>query len=311
MNMEFSQRFVERHYENLEEAIDSLGSQQVTDDLVDLSKIRFNGLSILVYKGKEYHMTRPAFVQLLGLVDLTWKEVKEEDPTEVTKALQSRLHHWGKEVMLRKQSGAVQAVLSPRYTPITNVDILKAAQQSMDLSKLKVTVYRGTMRLTGVSDSVKFQPEAGDIISGGWEVTHNEFGKGALTVNQFLLRLICTNGAVIGQGDESYRYVHKGWGREELLTHLGSVGHQMISRMGEMDASLRRATQKRMGVRRYSRLFKEVASPLGRNGILSFQKSVTPESSVYDVYNYITFASQSYRLNSRRKLEVLAGGLLE
>lgn len=310
MSIEFAQRFIKRQYENLEEAIDSLGSKQVTDVLVDLRRIQFGGLSLLGYKSKEFHLTRSAFVQLMGLVGLTWNEVKEEDPSQVIKVLRSRLHHRGGEVMLRIQSGVVQAVLSPRYTPITNLDILKAVKHSLDLSKLKVTVYRGSMRITGVCDEVKFQPAVGDIISGGWEITHNEFGKGALSVNQFLLRLVCSNGAVIGQGDESYRYVHKGWGREELLTHLGSVGHQMISRMGEMDVALWKMTQKRLGLRLYSKLLKEMGTSLGRKGILLFQKSVTPESSVYDAYNYITFVSQSYGFSSRRKLEVLAGRLI-
>lgn len=94
------------------------------------------------------------------------------------------------------------------------------------------------------------------------------------------------------------------------MKHLVSVGHQMIFKMGELDVALRRMTQKRIGVRRYSKLIKEMATPLGRKGILPFQKSVTPESSIYDAYNYITFVSQSYGMNNRRKLEVLAGGLI-
>lgn len=149
MSLEFAQRFVERQYENLEEAIDYLGTNQVLDDLVDLRKIQFSGLSVIGFQNKEYRLTRSAFVQLLGLVDLTWKEVKEEDPDQVIKELRSRLHHRGGEVMLRRQSGAVQAVLSPRYTPITNLGILKAVKQSLDLSKSKITVYRGNMRWKG------------------------------------------------------------------------------------------------------------------------------------------------------------------
>lgn len=79
----------------------------------------------------------------------------------------------------------------PSYTPITNAAVLHSAATSLDLCNVNVTLYRGYLRITGVSEVVKFQPAVGDIISGGWDLINNEFGKGVLSVNQFLLRLMC------------------------------------------------------------------------------------------------------------------------
>lgn len=87
-----------------------------------------------------------------------------------------------------RRGQAIQAVLSPAYTPITNADVLQSARGSLNLSSAQVTVYRGHVWITGVSESVAVQPPVGDVISDGWELTNNEFGKGVLAINQFLPR---------------------------------------------------------------------------------------------------------------------------
>jgi len=213
-------------------------------------------------------------------------------------------------MLLRAKKKSVQAVLSPGYTPVTNLDVLKAAKESLDASNVRVTVFRGGMRLTGTSDRVTFQPEVGDVLSGGWEVTNDEFGKGVLSVNSFILRLICTNGAVVPSGEQKQRFVHRGWGRNDLVAHMSELGAAAVARMGSVEERLREMAQTKLGEEMFGGLARLAAPALGKEGVKEFRAEVSPDASVYDAYNHLTFVSQERRLAPRRQLELIAGGLL-
>ncbi|MCY0903299.1 MAG: hypothetical protein OWU32_14155, partial [Firmicutes bacterium] len=174
---------------------------------------------------RETPITKSAFVQLLHFVSLNWQDVKDADPFELTTEVKSRLQNRPGQLLLRARHRAIQAVLSPAYTSVTNLDLLQAAKQSLQMTQAhaRVTLARGYVRITGVTERVTLQPSVGDILSGGLDVTNNEFGKGALSVNQFVLRLVCTNGAVVSDGTDS-RYVHRGWDKEDLVAHLSTTG---------------------------------------------------------------------------------------
>ena len=53
--------------------------------------------------------------------------------------------------LFRTKGKVVQAILSPNYTPITNLDILTAASKAMDMAQVSVTIFRGYLRLTTVT----------------------------------------------------------------------------------------------------------------------------------------------------------------
>ncbi|MHB1684125.1 MAG: hypothetical protein ACYCYO_15060 [Bacilli bacterium] len=310
MTFEFANSVPETTYLDLDDAIASLTRQRVSDAVADATDIRLPAPgTIAIGQGDERSLTRSAFVQLLHFVSLNWKDVKDADPTDSMQEVQSRLKDRPGRLLLRTKKRIVQAILSPAYTPVTNLDILKAAKESLDMSKAQVSVFRGYLRLTGVTDRVTFQPAVGDILSGGWEIANNEFGKGALSMSQFVLRLVCTNGAVVSD-DEEHRYVHRGWERDGLVRHLSTIGEATISRMGEMDARLRRMAETRLGPQRHRDLEKASARSLGKIGVEEFRAAVSQDSSVYDAYNHLTLVSQQKKLGPRRELELIAGGLL-
>jgi len=311
MPFEFASAIPETTHLDLDEAIASLSRQRLSDTLVSASDIHLTSPGFVAFgSGDERPITKSAYVQLLHFVSLNWEDVQQGDLPDVMSQVQTRLQDRPGQLLLRTKSRTVQAILSPTYTPVTNLDILQAAKESLAMSKATVTVFRGYLRLTGVTDRVTFQPAVGDILSGGWEITNNEFGKGVLSMNQFLLRLVCTNGAVVHDGEAEHRYVHRGWQREGLVQHLSTIGEATISRMGGMDERLRRMTETRLGTHRHVDLGRASARALGKAGVETFNETLTPDSSVYDAYNHLTFVSQKKKLGPRRELEIIAGGLL-
>jgi len=307
----FASPLPESTFLSLDEAIAAYDSQPVTDTLVDASSIGFPTLgTVTVNRRRETPITKSAFVQLLHFVSLNWQDVKDTDPCELTAEVKTRLQNRPRQLLLRARHRTIQAVLSPAYTPVTNLDLLQAAKQTLQMTQAhaRVTLFRGYVRLTGVTERVTFQPSVGDILSGGLEVTNNEFGKGALSVSQFVLRLVCTNGAVVSHGSDN-RYMHRGWDREGLVAHLSTAGEAALSRLG-VEERLREMAQTRLGSRRLVDLARATTPVLGKKGVEAMQSELTADSSLYDAYNHLTLVSQERKMGPRRELELIAGSLV-
>jgi len=174
----------------------------------------------------------------------------------------------------------------------------------------RVTLFRGYVRLTGVTERATFQPAVGDILSGGLEVTNNEFGKGALSVSQFVLRLVCTNGAVVIDGESEHRYVHRGWDREGLVAHLSTAGEAALSRPSGVEERLRHMAQTRLGSQGLVNLARATTPVLRKKGVEAMHSELTADSSLYDAYNHLTLVSQQRKMGPRRELELIAGSLV-
>jgi len=311
MPFEFASAIPETTHLDLDEAIASLSRQRLSDTLVSASDIHLTSPGFVAFgSGDERPITKSAYVQLLHFVSLNWEDVKDADPIDSMREAQARLLERSGQLLLRSKKRTVQAVLSPAYTPVTNLDILKAAKDSLDMASVRATFFRGYMRLTGVTERVTFQPTVGDILSGGWEIANNEFGKGALSMSQFLLRLVCTNGAVVNDGESEHRYVHRGWAREGLVSHLSTVGAATLSRLGGVEERLREMAQTRLGSRRLVDLARATVPALGKKGVEAMQSELTADSSLYDAYNHLTLVSQQRKMAPRRELELLAGSLV-
>lgn len=296
---------------DLNAALAYLDSHPVTDTVVDASNVKLGSLAeVLLPDGETNTITRSSFVQLIHFLGIQWESVKALEPTAVLNDVSNRLKGHSGQFMLRIKDGVIQAVLSPGYTPIDNADVLRSAIRSLDLSNTLVTFFRGNMRITGTSDGVSLQPAVGDIVSGGLELVNNELGKGVLSVNSFLLRLVCTNGAVVPSQAQEAKFVHRGWEREGLIRHIGEAGSEAVSRVKGLDDALKRMVETRLGDREHSRLLRTVAEPLGKRGLEEFRTAMSPDSTLYDAYNHLTAVSQRRSLGPRRELEVIAGTLL-
>ncbi|WDL99182.1 hypothetical protein [Alicyclobacillus sp. ALC3] len=311
MSFNFANPLDEVRFTDLNEALAFLDANPTADTTASTDEIKMPSLAEIRFPdGSTHAMTKSAFVQLLHFLHLNWEDVKDVEPRDVHADVKRRLKAASRQLAFRTRGSAIHAVLSAGYTPVTNSDLLQGAISSFDLSNASVTLYRGRMRLTGVSESLTFQPQVGDIISGGWELVNDDLGKAVLNVNTFLLRLVCSNGAVVRSGGTKERIVHRGWDRGGLLTHVRDLGSQAVARMDGVGAALQRATETQIGRDGLLRLSQMAASPLGRKGLQEMTGSVSADSSVYDVYNHLTFVSQQRPLGPRRQLEMVAGSLL-
>ena len=120
----------------------------------------------------------------------------------------------GDKRLIRTLDGKARALLSSSYNPdLDNWDVYGAAVQALlasglspdDVVSSEVTDTR--LYLKVVSPRLKGDVTVGDAVQAGFVLCNSEVGVGSLSIRQFVLRLVCRNGAVV---DDTVRLRHVG-----------------------------------------------------------------------------------------------------
>lgn len=118
-------------------------------------------------------------------------------------------HANGDRYLMRAVDGEVRGFLSDRYRRLDSRPIVEAFVGA--LQQRGALPYEGYALDTKVSIQAIYpelhEPIPGEIIAFGASLENSDFGNGALSIRDFVLRLICRNGAV---GRDVLRQVHLG-----------------------------------------------------------------------------------------------------
>lgn len=116
--------------------------------------------------------------------------------------------------LIRTLDGTARALLSSSFsTDLDNYDVYAASVQAIlanglcqeDVVSSEITDTR--LYLKVVSPRLKGDVAVGDSVQAGFILTNSEVGAGSLSIRQFVLRLVCQNGAVV---EDTYRARHVG-----------------------------------------------------------------------------------------------------
>jgi len=130
--------------------------------------------------------------------------------------LSTNVNHWmdhePKRIMLRTLDGKVRAILSDRYRPLDNWDILKniapiLRDKNMQIKQGAITDSRMYLKAVFPELSVDLNPDrrdritgakTGDIVQAGIILSNSEVGAGSVKIESFIWRLVCLNGMISG-----------------------------------------------------------------------------------------------------------------
>ena len=116
--------------------------------------------------------------------------------------------------LIRTLDGKARAFLSQSFNPdLDNFDVYGVAVKAMeeiglcpdDVRSCEVTETR--LYLKVVSPRLTGEVKVGDAVQAGFVLSNSEVGAGSLSIRQFLVRLVCDNGAVV---EDAYRARHVG-----------------------------------------------------------------------------------------------------
>lgn len=155
------------------------------------------------------------FADRLGIPRKYYQKMREESP----ELLDTNLNTWLKKssasrFMLRTLDGNARALLSDRYRPLDNYDLLQVALPALQSANCKIESCQVTetkLYLKAVSPKLEYKV-VGDVVQAGIVISNSEVGAGSVSVEPLLFKLGCLNGMIIN--DAQMRRAHIGRGNE-------------------------------------------------------------------------------------------------
>jgi len=128
--------------------------------------------------------------------------------------------------MVRTLDGNIRAFLSDRYARIENEEIasmvLPALLEQDGVKIQSAAITESRMYIKAVFTHIQAEIRVGDIVQSGVSISNSEVGTGAVKIEPFVERLVCTNGMVINDGKFTARHLggraQAGDGVYEMLT---------------------------------------------------------------------------------------------
>ncbi|MBL7127540.1 MAG: hypothetical protein ISS16_00980 [Ignavibacteria bacterium] len=213
------------------------------------------------------------------------------------------------QVNVKIENDEALTITSMKYTDITDREILEMCVP-FDIGSVSRSDF--CMRMYG-QKLLNAAPVVDDKCGFGFNILNSETGFRALGVYHYILRYICTNGAIAPVNGSS-TYVHYDKSKKNILESLKKNLDKLedskliiIKQLGRMQYA---------GGRKYlSNIKKSLEALLGlketNNFVEKFEMSLSKkEQTKYDLFNYITNRAKLYDFGKRIAIEEIAGKLI-
>ncbi len=137
--------------------------------------------------------------------------------------LNSTMNFWmkkkvDKNVLLRTDGRYVRAILSPRYKAIDNYEVAKNLVEVFEKTNPNMTYHHGLVNGSAINiqyvdqtHEIHIPSDEHDTYFVGVNVQNSEIGEHSFAMMDYLYRLICTNGMILGQkSGDADRWYHIG-----------------------------------------------------------------------------------------------------
>ncbi len=221
--------------------------------------------------------------------------------------------------LLRCKAQTVRAVLSDRYRPLDNADLVGTLvpilEDRFEVRGIALTPESFHLRLVDPRLAREVLPN--DRLMVGVHVANSEVGRRSVTVDALVWRLVCLNGMVrLVRGKSLLRQRHVSWDRPRFADALNRAVCEAVTAGAGLIDRLQAATREPVPD------VEGVIRAIGQQAALtqSVQDRVkqallsTPppqQERVYGLVQALTYTAQSLAPDDRYDLEVLAGRLLD
>ena len=161
----------------------------------------------------KYALTKWAHSQLAEKTGIPTKYYKRMMEAQRFDLLAENVNAWIHEKerrLIRILDGNVRAILSDRYRPMDNFDLLFAAleefkQHGVDIHRCDLSETNMYVKVVQLHEIREIKED--DKVVPGLVLSNSEVGSGGLRVEPFMLRLVCSNGLI---GEQVIRKIHIG-----------------------------------------------------------------------------------------------------
>jgi hypothetical protein len=226
--------------------------------------------------------------------------------------LAENLNYWKEQtdgdVLVRFDRGEVRALLSERYRPVSNLELVRSllstcpaespVRWEMDATRLALQVLR---------------PAPERTLLGGVSAQNSETGHCIVELNALVYRVVCTNGLILSGGEVTVRRRHtreSGATIEELRRTISDAWPKAVRHADRFDAMrMVRATPAEPV---FERIDREYGIKENQTAAVRAAYRVEPGHTLFDVINAYTRAGNcpELSLDERTELQVVGGRVL-
>jgi hypothetical protein len=212
------------------------------------------------------------------------------------------------EVAVRVEDGEALTVLSGKYSPLPDLEVIERCDQ-IGISG----VSRDDFQLRLYSQvQMKTEPVPGDQCGLGFNIFNSETGFRALSMSNYVLRLVCSNGLIVTEkGDDWKPLPHYRVSTGDLRGYLEEKLDVVRTSWSRLAAILKRSASAPFGEGMGEEILQRSRPALGATAARSLSTALNQENlTVYGAVNEITSAAKTLGVSARLQLETLAGDAL-
>ncbi len=257
-------------------------------------------------KVKEYPMRKSFYLKLLRWFSFTENKFRQFGIDTITSILNDfLLSIKSDEVNIKIEDGEALTITSNKYTEVNDLEVIEMAGtlgiESIDRNDFFTRIY-SEIKLKGY-------PIAGDEFGFGYNLFNSETGFHTLMMTHYILRYVCSNGAVVRVGKANESRVHYGYTENEMSDFLSRTIEESTKSFDHIMNALKISTEK-TSENNITATKKKLNSILGKSDADDIIKALSPESTLYDLFNGITHYAKSQPINKQVNLQKLAGEIL-
>jgi hypothetical protein len=292
--------------------IDFLKSRQLEKIEISPSRLKLveagRNLILQIMNGtvKEYPVRRTFLYKLLRWHYFPIYKLRDFSIETIASICNDFLLNISRETIIVKiENKEALSIVSPNYNELLDIDVIE------DVIELGISSISRNDFFMSIDTVEKFNitPFPGDDFGISVNVTNSETGFHALTVKNFVLRYVCSNGAYtpIASDDGEKSKYH--YGKDDLKDFLSSnIQKALEHRASILEKILR--LKNTNNEEDFDNVKNRISKLLGKEGADKFFKEFDTNSTLYDLFNFITERAKNFSLSRRYFIENLAGELL-
>lgn len=209
-----------------------------------------------------------------------------------------------KYVTIKFEKQEALTLLSPDYNEISDLEVIKSivGMGARNISRNDFFISITT------EDKVKTEPVPGDVCGVGLNIVNSETGFRALSVSHYILRYICSNGAVVKISDDDNQRYH--YGNENLSAFLKEKVDNAKADRELLISKLKTLNDNKI-TRTKEYYLKKIGTVLGPQEASDFLSDFNEQLTQYELFNLITSNAKRYDLSKRYFLESAAGEMVK
>jgi hypothetical protein len=273
-------------------------------------KIFLDGKSLMLQvmgKDKKYLPVRKSFfVKLLSWYSFPMSQTRRLSSETMTEVLNDYLLNISSDkVIIKAEDNEAKTIVSTNYSELPDLKVIESCQ-TIGIDKISRNDF--LMRLTS-RERFKVEPIPGDECGVGVCVYNSETGLRSLEMNNYIIRYVCTNGAVITNNENNNKFYHYRQNEGALENKLNEFVQKTDSLKENIYTRLEGLTHKNSeNVLGDFKL--KLKSVVGNKQSANILRDVSGGTSQYDLFNVLTESAKEYDLGRRNRIELLAGNLI-